>query len=241
MDFESQLKDKTVPIAIDFDKKKFVLLITFGGMALNRGFPIFEFNKITNGLKSINKIHLRDRHKWWYHRGLDGVGDNIEDIAIFLRQYTTDPSTQKVVVFGNSVGGYAALLFGYILKADVIHAFVPKTFINPVKRYMCNDPLPSGQFFSLYYFKFWFSLFTHCQRNFFDLKKVFKKIENNKSKFHIHYPSKSKKDCLHALRMKSIPNFYFHQYEYDRHNLIRFLRKKGLLKEIIDQAILIQN
>jgi len=91
MDFELQLNDKTAPIAIDFDKAKNVLLIAFGGLAHKIGVPMFEFNKITSGLKNINKIYVRDKNRLYYHRGLPNVGNNIDSIANYLRQYRTHP------------------------------------------------------------------------------------------------------------------------------------------------------
>lgn len=35
---------------------------------------------------------------------------------------------------GTSAGGYAALLFGYLLEADTAVAFAPQTFISPQER-----------------------------------------------------------------------------------------------------------
>jgi len=231
MDFESLLNDKTTPVAIDFDEKKHVLLLAFGGLANKIGFPMFEFNKITSGLKSINKIYLRDQNRLWFHRGLPDVGDDIESIATLLRQYTTHQSTHKVIVFGNSGGGYAALLFGHILQVDEVHAFAPKTYINPIKRLFQNDLPPGDQIQIL------LKLLFHGQREYFDLKKVFETSLNNKGEFHIYYPSGYKNDNLHASRMKNAPNVHLHPYKHHKHNLIKVLKRSGELTEIIKRAI----
>ena len=235
MDFESALNDKTSPIAIDFDENKHVLLIAFGGLANQIGLPMFEFNKLTSGLKNINKIYLRDQNKLWYHRGLPGMGNNLESIATFLRSYTTHQSTHKVVIFGNSGGGYAALLFGNILQADEVHAFAPRTYINPIKRLIQNN-LPSGRKIQVL-----LKLFFYGQKKYFDLKKFFKPSLNTKGNFYIYYPSEHKMDNLHAYRMKKMPRVYLHPYKYDRHDLIVILKRNGELKKIIKRAISLED
>lgn len=232
MDFQSSLKDPAIPIAIDFDSKKNVLLLAFGGMIDQIGFPMFEFDKITRGMEKANKIYLRDEHRLWYHHGLPNLGENIDEIAVFLRQYTTHPSTQRIVVFGNSGGGYAALLFGHILKVDEVHAFGPRTFINPIKRLLHFDRVVRKRLFSM------FRLFFRGQRKLFDLKKVFLSSPESKVNYHVYYPTNHRIDKIHATRMKSIPGFHLHPYQHNKHNLIRMLKQSGELKEIIEQSIL---
>lgn len=235
MDFESRLKDKTSSIAVDFDTTKNVLLIAFAGMGHELGFPMFEFNNITSGLKNINKIYLRDLHNLWFHRGLPSVGENIESIADFLRQYTTHPSTQRIVIFGNSGGGYAALLFGDLLQASEIHAFAPKTFINPIRRLIQND-IPAGNRMRIL-----LRLFFRGQRKYFDLKKVLHASTRRRENLHIYYSSGHKIDHLHAFRMKSISGVHLHPYKHEQHNLIKHLKQSGKLSEIIEKAIELKN
>lgn len=230
MSFESSLKDQTVPIAIDFDTKQNVLLLAFGGLAHQLGFPMFEFNKSISALKNVNKIYLRDHHKLWYHRGMPHVGANIEGIAAFLQQYTMHPSTQRTIIFGTSGGGYAALLFGHILQADEVRAFSPKTFINPIRRIIHNDIPPGGQPQTLLW------LLLHGQRKYFDLKKVFLAAPQKKRNFHIYYSANHKIDNLHAIRIRSIPGVHLHSYQHGQHNLIKGLKQSGKLSEIIERA-----
>lgn len=232
MDFQTGLIDQSVPITIDFDPKQNVILLIFGGLAQKIGMPFFEFNNITSGLSRANKIFLRDEYRLWYHLGLPDVGKDIDAVASFLQQYTTHPSTQKIIAIGNSGGGYAALLFGTILEADEIHAFSPKTFINPIKRIINNDiPPKTGS-------KHLLKLFLHGQRKYFDLRKVFLSSTPHKGNFHIYYAENNKKDTLHATHMKSIPGIHLHPFHYNQHSLIRFLKQSGRLSEIIEHAIL---
>lgn len=230
VDFKSSLKDPAAPIAVDFDPRRKVLLLVFSGLAGRLGVPLFEFNKLTSGMKKINKIYLRDGQQLWYHRGLPNVGDNIDGIATFLRQYTAHQSTQRLVVIGNSAGGYAALLFGHLLQADEVHAFAPKTFIDPVKRIIHRDTPRHAT-------PTWRQLFFYGQRKYFDLKPVLRQARSNKRNFHLYYSSAHPIDCLHATRMKSLPGIHLHAYHYGHHNLIRNLKHNGELGQIIERAI----
>ena len=235
MDFESKLKDRTAPIAIDFDTKKNVLLIAFAGLRHQLGFPMFEFNNITSGLKDINKIYLRDQQNVWFHRGLPNAGANIDGIADFLRKYTTHQSTQRIIIFGNCGGGYAALLFGHLLQASEVHAFAPKTFLNPIRRLIQNDIPYRNQI------RFLLRLLFRGQRKYFDLKKVLLASPREHQNLHIHYLSNHRIDNLHALRMKVIASIHLHPYQYEQHNLIKDLKQSGKLSEIIEKAIELKN
>ena len=101
MAFQTGLTKKSVPIIIKFDPQQQVLLLLFGGLAQKIGIPFFEFNKITSGLNRVNKIFLRDKYRFWYHRGLPRVGRDIDAVASFLQQYTAHPSTHKIIAVGN--------------------------------------------------------------------------------------------------------------------------------------------
>jgi hypothetical protein len=230
-DFEQNINSPTAPLAIDFDPGRAVLLICFSGLRGKLGFPVFEFNKITSKLQDVNKIYLRDQHRIWYHRGVNGIGDNIGSVVTFLRDYTLHPSTKRVVVLGNSGGAYAALLFGYLLSADEVHAFSPKTVLDPLKRLWMQD-FPRVEPARILWQLFW-----RGQREYFDLRDVFSKSTRRQGNFHIYYSANYLIDDLHAHRMGPLAGIHLHGYEYDDHNLIKILRQSGELVQIIEKAL----
>jgi pimeloyl-ACP methyl ester carboxylesterase len=230
MDFESSLKDSTATIAIDFSAHRSILLLAFGGFANQLGIPAFEFNRITGSFEQINRIFLRDKHQMWYHSGLPGVGNDIDGIANFLRQYRSHPSTRLTIVLGNSGGGYAALLFGHLLQVDQVHAFAPKTFIHPLQRLIQHDT-PHAHPEKL------LRLLLRGQRKYFDLKRVFLAAPNPKTRYHIYYSAADRIDKLHAARLQSISGIDLHDYPHGQHDLIKTLKQSGQLSEIIAQAI----
>jgi hypothetical protein len=230
-DFESSINDPTTPIAIDFDASRNVLLLAFGGLAGRIGFPMFEFNRLTRGLQTTNKIYLRDPYNAWYHRGLPGIGADLEGVASFLKQYTKHPSTRRSIAVGNSGGGYAALLFGHLLGVDEIHAFSPKTFIDPIERLKARDVPPGFQL------RDWWWLIRRGERKYFDLKDVLSQSPSCKPTVHVYYSAHHRIDRLHANRIESVGGIHAHAHPHRRHGLIQLMKKSGELAEILERAV----
>ena len=230
MSLESAIWDPAASVAMDFHPDRHVLMVAFAGLAGQIGVPLFEFNNLTSGLPGLNKIYLRDPHQRWYHRGLRGVGDNIDEIAAFLAKYTRHPATQRTVFFGNSGGGYAALLFGHLLQVDQVHAFSPRTFISPIRRLLVGDGetwkrLPRGLFL------------RHSQTEYFDLRRVLSQSQPRSTALHLYYAEDDRLDRLHALRMQALAGVQLHAFPHGKHKLIRFLKQDGELLRIIEGAV----
>ena len=69
-----------------------------------------------------NHVLLRPAGKGWYHDGVPGLGATIEETAASLRRVVEALQPDRIVTFGASVGGYAAIVFGSLLQADRIVA-----------------------------------------------------------------------------------------------------------------------
>jgi hypothetical protein len=136
----------------------------------------------------------------------------------------------KVVFFGNSSGGYAALLFGNLLAPDKVYSFSPQTFLSRKKR--------------LLYFDFrWHNELKNVYRNnliqndFFDLKKKFESSTNVKTKFIIHYCNTFRLDRIHAEQLSHLNNYSLIKHPGGGHGLIKKLKETGELKKIIEEAL----
>lgn len=71
--------------------------------------------------KRVGKeIFVRDIYKQWYVQGINKTLDSADKLAEYLKKETEG---YRVVTAGNSAGGYAAVLFGLLLKADVVFDF----------------------------------------------------------------------------------------------------------------------
>lgn len=79
----------------------------------------FEFYK-TRINKASKHIFVRDVLCKWYSEGINTEINSPEKLLEFLRG---EIKGYKVITVGSSAGGYAALLFGTLLKAEYIFAF----------------------------------------------------------------------------------------------------------------------
>ena len=220
-EFEREIRGSDQSAIIDLSYQNKPLLIAFGGMVGALGMPPFEFFKLTRNL-DVNKIYLRDLNQTWYHSGLPGISDNIEESASFLRRKIDESNANKVVVFGNSMGGYAAIVFGVLIKADIVHAFSPQTFINDA------DYIRSKR-------QVWY-VHNNFSDTYFDLSAV---IHSHRDlpELHLYYDSTNELDKEHAMRLKSSPNVALHSFCGGGHTVIRTLRNSGELQGIIVSSL----
>tara|TARA_R110002049_G_scaffold287700_2_gene469868 strand:- start:7 stop:684 length:678 start_codon:yes stop_codon:yes gene_type:complete len=205
------------------------LLVIFGGVKQGVGMPLFEFKNVLKEV-TCDKIFLRDFKQAWYHRGLNEEIDNIESLKIYLDKLITTKEYKKVVFLGNSMGGYAAILFGNMLPVDHIIAFSPQTFISKLKRYWYKDKRWANQIEATY-------KDNRHQKRYYDLKPFLKNERHKLIPLDLYYSHNHKLDSIHCERLNSFNTINFYSYDLDNHNLVRFLRDKKLLLEIINLAI----
>ena len=149
----------------------------------------------------------------WYQRGISEKG-NISKTCAILRKEIMDANVERVIFFGNSSGGYAALLFGKLLMVDEVHAFVPQT--------------ASGSHVPAYEYK---------EPEYFDLPSVFSNTPNTKTKFHLYYSDDCPDDVNKANRLQG-DNIIHHLYnKKGGHTMVTTLRNERILHAIIREAI----
>jgi hypothetical protein len=199
------------------------LLASFGGINQNLGMPVFEFY---NSIKDINcdKIFLRDFHQSWYQKGVDDNINNIDKLIVFLSNETN--TYKKVCFLGNSMGGYAALLFGNILKVNKILAFAPQTFIDKTNRLLNLDFRWKKELKNVFDS-------SYKRSEFFDLKKYFISTKNQFKNAEIFYCPSHRLDRVHAERLKMLPNVSLRMIKEGNHAIVKTLRDNGELKKII--------
>lgn len=214
---------KTQTILTDFSYPSNVLSVFFAGMDLRKNSYNFEFVKATAQIP-IHKIFLRDAYNLWYHKGLPGLSSNIDETASFLSRYTQNPKYKKVVLVGNSMGGYAAILFGILLSVNEVIAFCPKTYISPPMRFFTFDWFSWRQTWKL----FWQ---IRVQRKYFNLRKIIKK--NTKTQCHVYFSASSRIDKLHISQLKTCKLVTYYPYNFSKHTLIKHLNTTHELQNIL--------
>lgn len=103
------------------------LIISFAFVDWN-GSPGFDFFGRIKKLElacgqPINKIYLRDRTPSWYQHGVRGLGACVPDVAENLNTILHHLRPSRIVMIGQSMGAYGALLFGLLLRASQIVTF----------------------------------------------------------------------------------------------------------------------
>lgn len=184
----------------------------------------FEFVKTLHG-KSLHQFFVRDRDNRWYQYGVDGLAPTIDTAAQAIRTEIDKAPHKRVVTMGNSMGGYAAILYGILMKADKVIAFAPQSFISAEMRNTHDDRRWQQDLGSI----------PEADMPYPDLLPV---IEANPSvNISIYYCEGDALDKLHAERLRHLPNVSIHTLESDDHNVGRALKKLGLLAQIVDREI----
>jgi hypothetical protein len=115
--------DSTSGAFCDLEPDSPVLVVTFGGRA---GGPGPLANALDESVP-VKTVRVVDHERAWYHRGVRGVGADVDAVAQWLHEVSA--GADRVVMLGASAGGYGALLFGALLGAEV-HAFSPETSVK---------------------------------------------------------------------------------------------------------------
>ncbi|GGD03529.1 hypothetical protein [Hyunsoonleella pacifica] len=74
-------------------------------------------------------IFIRDVQKQWYVEGISATHNSPDKLLKLLKELTQG---YKIFTLGSSAGGYAAMLYGGLLKADRVYAFNAQLNLNVV-------------------------------------------------------------------------------------------------------------
>lgn len=208
------------------EPKSSLIIVSFGGINNQMGIPVFEFFNMMNN-KNCTKIFIKDIKQSWYLLGIEGTCDINSTVNKLLEILESLHYRNKKVIFlGNSAGGYAAILFGLLLKVDKVVAFSPQTFFGPFKNLINRDFRWAKQQFKIY----------QKQKNpnhFLDLNKLLRKIGFGGVDVEIYFGVNSILDYKHYMNIKKFP-ITFHLYPFGGHSLIKELKKRGILKQILN-------
>lgn len=106
------------------------LVVSFAGHDLLFGLiPRFEFfNFFEKHFTHIDRHFYVDMSKTSYHKGITGITTSIDETVAYLKEKIAPYKT--VLFLGVSSGGYAAILFGSLLRVTSVLAFIPQTHLR---------------------------------------------------------------------------------------------------------------
>lgn len=212
-------------IEIDFSAgpgKK--LYVFFGGIAAGIAMPPFEFYKASK-IVADNKIFVRDFSQTWYHSGIPPHSKTLAGAAAQLTRLIQSIAPSQVYLVGNSMGGFAAILFSRLLRCGDVIAFSPQTFISPSLRRKHGDTrwakeIRTTHFRSMLKPRAW------------DLKKTLQDSDYH-AKISIYFSQASKLDTIHAGHLKDLNYVHLHPLGEGGHQVVKYLRDRGQLSAIM--------
>jgi hypothetical protein len=203
-------------IAVDLEHDSATLVIAFAGLrGFLGGFPAFEFRNILSSV-DVKSAFFRDHYAAWYHRGVVDVGPGIDSVVAKLREL--EGKAERVVMIGNSAGGYAALLFAALLGCEA-YVFSPQTFIDPDLLHDAGDHrwdeelhalLESGRF----------------DRRYADLAPL---LAQSDGRFEIFYGALDEIDEKHVRPVSGLEQVTANRIENCTHRVVKHLRDSGWL------------
>jgi hypothetical protein len=185
--------------------------------------PPFEFVKTTK-YASYCRLFLRDVFGIWYHRGLAGHTNDIDETIELLSSDIKERGFREVVCVGNSAGGFAAILFGVGIGTDLVHAFSPQTFLDKWRMLRHRDLRWIRSLASLYVLR--------TQRKVLDLNSVLS--SNQVTKCVMHFCAGSRLDRIHVNHVARNRNVQLLGYPCSDHSVVKHLRDRGFLSKVIE-------
>ena len=208
---------------VENDETKKPLIITFGGIANGIGSPIFEFKNLLKENIDCHKIFIKDSNQSWYHKGANGLGNNINELKNDIEKLIEKINYSEIITIGASMGGYASLLFGSLLKVNSIISFVPQTFIDKETRKKHKDNRWSEQMKSVH----------ENNQNYYNLINL--NFTNINTK--IIYGKTDLLDTIHTKRMNKHKSIEIIKYNANHKTIFKELKKDNQLINIIKKSI----
>lgn len=202
-----------------------VVMIAFGGLHMRVGISDYEFRDVTADLPA-GLIFVRDRTKRVYHGGLPELGRTFPEMAASITELA---GGRRIVMVGNSGGGFAALVFGALTGASEVHAFSPVTFVGRWRRKLHKDGRFHDAIDRL-------NRGPDAQRRFMDARPWMRRA-SRPTEFHLYYAHGYDLDRLHAERVRRVRGVTLHPRDGKGHNTIRDLAISGELREILRAAV----
>jgi pimeloyl-ACP methyl ester carboxylesterase len=221
------LVDPRFGVGHELTSSSSTMLIAFAAMSPLKP-PPFHLFEATTGLP-VKRLFVRDPALVWFQHGVPGFGETIDEVAASLKAIVDEQGIERLVVIGSSAGGYAALAFGALLRADLVLAFSPQTILDRGWLDEVGDDRWPGHFKSL-------AVLGGPDPRWVDLREALAREQPRGTVYEVHYPSPYEPDTRHAERLAGVPGVKLIGHDRAYHNFIQGLRNRGELAEIFRAA-----
>lgn len=216
------------------------LIISFGFVNWKET-PNFDFfgrikkQELQSG-QVFNHLFIRDIHNSWYHRGIPGLGRHVDEAAGTLRGLIRSMGVARVITIGQSMGGYAAIMFGVLLGAERILSFVPLSHLDPDEAIRQGDRR---------FLRVMHDLRANPPKSLYDDLPRMLKDPSFRGDLHVLYGThpghddgvSSNLDALHAFRIASYKKTFLHPWPASGHTLVKWLIDHGHIDETMSRLL----
>ncbi len=216
MSAEPDLGDSCIHVEKGDDPR--TLIIAFTGGLRPRDKRKYAFRDLCSRL-GCNRILLRDPHRLCYMRGVDRTPGDFQSIVDRLSREIDRLSPGRTVVLGESIGGYAAILSGYLLRVDAVHTFSPFTYLNLVNIIKSRDWSTLRR-----RWKVIASCYVHTWQNanVFDLRRPLSR-PNNKTRYYLHVGRGRQREYDRAVHLAGVPDVCVIPHPTDMHLVANYM------------------
>lgn len=187
------------------------------------GIPKGKFSS-SNALKESQHtiIYVNTSENDWYLNGIPGAGNSIDESISLLSKLILFYRSHNGVVcsFGGSMGGYAALLYGSLLRVNLILATCPESEIYITGGY--SDKLSKKKYSD--------DLLPNIYA------EVQAAIDDN-VKIKLYYGSNPSLDYISAIKLAKLYNLDIELVRYYGHKIPLFIEGRFGLNNFIDENI----
>ncbi len=212
------------------DNNSDILVISFGSMGRDRNLiASFNFYNLLEDNKLIDKIFFRDFKSNYYLTGLKNSTNDLQGTIDLIKRLSSKKKYRKIISIGSSAGGFAAILFGHLLKFSKVIVFNPQTVLSKEKEIELND-----NFYTVDICKQLRGLNpSNCLfQNSLNLKNLIP----FQTKVDLHYSNHSEIDTNHAKFIEH-KNCHLIKHNSYSHLLALELRDSKNLKGIIEKSL----
>lgn len=198
-------------------------IVAFAGLRANGGYgiPVYEFVKTLSSLDA-NVLFVRDLSTRWYNFDLQEFSADIDDTVRIIESFLNLKfGDLPIVCIGNSMGGYAALMFAEKLRARLAIAVCPQTFISKSMRSATGDDR-------------WADRLDHISPTVPDLKPLMK---GGCARSIVVVGDRNPGDLLHAGNVVGCPNVSIQIEKGANHDVNKRWKDTGLLAETYRELI----
>jgi hypothetical protein len=207
------------------------MLVAFGGMESRMGVPPFEFLSIA-GEMDVKRMFVRDLQQAWYHLGLPRCGSDLDELAVSLRGMLRRRRVQRLVLAGSSAGGYAAIVFGTLLGADVVLAFSPQTTLDLDVLGRMGDHRWDERLEQL-------TNADELNPAWIDLRSALPEARwCEETQYRLYFDEAQRADREHAERLAGLEGVRLYRFGGGGHRVARHMRDSGALARVIERAVL---